>query len=143
VRCNGEMGGPGRIIINRPVQIRARVTDELKRELACEVQDALKKIEIEIQQIDSQLKRVIEMEKGGSPQAQVLKSHLDGERQKRVDRKSALIENLKDIARLEPGSEVVRGTVEGWAPVEVGDRWDRITQAAVLIENGVVTEIRD
>ncbi len=38
--------------------------------------------------------------------------------------------------------QVVQGTVEGLAQVEVGVRWDRITQASILLENGVVVEIR-
>ncbi|MGE5484667.1 MAG: YlqD family protein [Ignavibacteriales bacterium] len=137
-----EPGGPGKVIITRPVQVRARVTDHLKKQLAADVQEALKKVELEVQQLDFQMKRVAEMEKGGAPQAPVLKAHLEGERQKRLERKSGLLENLKEIANLELGSEVVQGTVEGLAQVEVGVRWDRITQASILLENGVVVEIR-
>lgn len=134
---------PGRIVITRPVQVRARVTDGLKKQLAAEAQEALKKTELEIQQLEFQIRRLAEMEKAGTPQAQALRQHFESEKQKRLERKSALLERIKEIARLEMGSEIVQGTVEGAAPVEVGNSWEKIVSAAILIEDGVVVEIRN
>ncbi|NPV71208.1 MAG: hypothetical protein HPY55_11300 [Firmicutes bacterium] len=131
------------ITVSRPVQIRAKVTEGLKKRLASELQEALRRIDLEVQQIDLQVKKAsAEIEKGGPQQVQGLKQHLELERQKRVERKSALLEKLKEIARLETGSEVVQGTVEGFATVSVGDRWEDVAQASIVLEDGVVVEIR-
>jgi len=133
-----------RLIIRRPVQIRARVTPTLKKTLAAEIQDALKRVELELQQLDFQARRLTpEFERSSPQQAQTLRAHLETERQKRQEKKAALLERLKEVARLEEGTEIVQGNVEGTVEVGVGDRWEEVMSAAIVLEDGVVVEIRD
>ncbi|MCR4398391.1 MAG: YlqD family protein [Firmicutes bacterium] len=144
-RAGGPEGAPGsakRITINRPVQVRARVTDKLKRQLAAEIQETIRRLDLELQQIEFQARRVADADKSGGQQSQAVRQHLELERQKRLERKGSLVERLKEIAKLEIGSEILQGTAEGPVNVSPGDRWDDISQAAIILEDGIVVDIR-
>jgi 2-keto-4-pentenoate hydratase/2-oxohepta-3-ene-1,7-dioic acid hydratase in catechol pathway len=54
-----------------------------------------------------------------------------------------VIRELKEIARLEPGTEIVRGTVQGTVEVRPGDDWLRLLSAEIVLEDGRVVEIRE
>ena len=73
----------------------------------------------------------------------MVRQQVETERQKRLERKSQLLDRLKDVARLEPGAEIVHGTVQGPVRVKVGDDWEKALSAEVLLEDGVVVAIRE
>lgn len=131
------------IHIQRPVTIKARVTEGLKARLRREVEGAVQQLDEEVQELESQVKRAQLTMTNLTPQQQMqLRQAVDLEKQKRHAERQALLEKAREIERLPLGSEVVQGTVQAVAQVAVGDDWDSLFATEILIEDGRVVEIR-
>lgn len=132
------------IDVLREIRVKARVTEDLKKRLAGEIQEAIRVTDAELAQLDFQVRRVLPaLEKQNQPQAAVVRQQVEAEHQKRLERKSGLLERLKDVARLEIGSEIVHGTVQGPVRVKVGDDWEKVTSAEILLVDGIVAAVRE
>ncbi len=130
------------IFIQRPVTVKARVTEALKKRLAAEFQESLRQAEAELTLIEGQLKRLGD-EGEGPAEHRAAAERLAVERQKRVEQRTRLLENIKESGRLEPGTEISQGTVQGFCQVRIGDDWDRLFQAEIAVEDGRVVAIRE
>lgn len=131
------------ITLKCPVTIKAKVTDDLKNQLAAEIQDALKKADIELQQIDFHAKRVMaEQAKQDAQGLVALRQQIDAEKQKRLDFKTHMVEKLKETAELEIGAEIVQGTLERIVEVSIGDDLNKVINTEILLENGKVISFR-
>lgn len=128
---------PPRLTVRCPVTVRVRVTDRWKLKTAGEWQEALRRTEQELLQMEAQLRRL-----QGAGEPAPWREQAQSEVRRLRERRAQLLEQLRHLARLEPGSEVVQGQVEGLAHLRVGDRWDAVTSAEVVLEDGVVVEIR-
>jgi len=127
--------------VKHPVSVKARVTPELKRRLASEVQEAMKRLDIEVGQLDFQARRVQhDAEKQSALPA--VQKQLEQEKQKRLERRQELVAKLRDIARLEDGTEIQQGTVEGMSEIVPGTDWTGIHSTEIVVEDGKVVEIR-
>ncbi|NLP41048.1 MAG: 16S rRNA processing protein RimM [Veillonellaceae bacterium] len=131
------------ITLKCPVTIKAKVTEDLKQQLAAEIQDALKKADMELQQIDFHAKRVMaEQAKQDAQGLVALRQQIDAEKQKRLDFKNHMVEKLKETAQLEIGAEIVQGTLERIVEVRIGDDLNKIVNTEILLENGKVISFR-
>lgn len=129
--------------IIRPIQVKARVTEGLKVRLAAELQDAIRQIDAEMNELDSQAKRATLTATTLSPQQQLqLRQLVESEKQKRNAEKQELLERIKQVGDLPLGSEISQGTVNATAEVGVGDDWDRLFKVEVLVEDGKVVAVR-
>lgn len=131
------------IFIQRPVTVRARVTEALKKRLAAEFQESLRQAEAELALIEGQMKGLGEESEGAAAERRATIERLGAERQKRVEQRTRLLENIKESGRLEPGTEISQGTVQGFCQVRIGDDWDRLFQAEIVVEDGRVVAIRE
>lgn len=128
--------------ILRPVTVKARVTDGLKSRLASEIRQGIQLLDDELQQLESQIKRA-QLTAAISPQQQIqLRQLVEQERAKRADRKSQLEEEGRAIAQLPIGSEIVQGTAQFLATIEVGADFDALSSMEVVVEDGKVIAIR-
>lgn len=133
-----------RMTLKCPVTIKAKVTDELKRKMIAELQDGIKKVDLEIQQVDFQGKRMLtEQAKVDAQGLPGLRQQIDMERQKRLDFKNHLLQKLKETEAIENGSEVVQGTLERIVEVNVGDDMQSIMNAEILLEDGKIVAFRN
>ncbi|MGI6091461.1 MAG: YlqD family protein [Negativicutes bacterium] len=131
------------ITLKCPVTIKAKVTEDLKQQLAAEIQDALKKADMELQQIDFHAKHVMaEQAKQDAQGLVALRQQIDAEKQKRLDFKNHMVEKLKETAQLEIGAEIVQGTLERIVEVRIGDDLNKIVNTEILLENGKVISFR-
>jgi len=127
----------------RPVLVKVVVTDNYKRAAAMELQDAIKRLEVELQRLDFQEKKLVaELEKKNPQGATAARQHLEQERQRMVDNRQRLLDRLKDVGQLPLGSEVVYGKMESPVEVKVGDDWRRVLGVEIVLQDGVVTAIR-
>ena len=127
-----------------PVAIKAKVTEGLKSQMAAEIQDAIKKADMELQQIDFHAKRVMaEQAKIDAQGLTGLRQQIEAERQKRIDFKNHMVERLKETAQLEIGSEVTQGNIERLITVSVGDDLHKMLNAEILLEDGKILAIRE
>jgi hypothetical protein len=132
------------ITLKCPVTIKAKVTEELKKHLAAEIQENIKKADLELQQIEFHAKRIMaEQAKQDAQGLIAVRQQIDGERQKRIDFKNHLLDKLKETAQLELGSEIVQGTLERFVDVKVGDDLPKLMNAEILLEDGKILAFRN
>ncbi len=126
-----------------PVTIKAKVTEDLKSRLAAEIQDGIKKADIELQQIEFHAKRVMaEQAKQDAQGLVALRQQIEEEKQKRFEFKNHMTEKLKETAKLEIGAEIVQGTMERFITVSVGDDLHKLMGSEILLEDGKVIAFR-
>lgn len=135
--------GPS-LLVKRQVTVKARLTEALRQKLAADFQDAVRKLDVELSQLEFQGKRLqSEAEKQGPERAAAVSSQLTGERQKRQEQKQRILESLKELGKMPLGTEIVQGSVESLAEIRLGDRLALVTAAEVVVEDGIVVAIRD
>jgi len=128
--------------ILRPVTIKARVTEGLKARLTAELNAAIQQLDAEMNELESQVKRA-QLTASISPQQQLqLHQLVEQERAVRADKKAQLQQEISHIQALPLGSEVVQGTVQAVASVNVGDNLDAIMATEIVVEDGKVIAIR-
>ncbi len=126
-----------------PVTVKAKVTADLKTRLAAEIQDAIRKADMELQHIDLYARKVMaEQAKQDAQGLTALRQQIDMEKSKRLEVKSRMTERLKETAELELGSEIVQGTMERTVTVSVGDDLHAIMSAEILLEDGKIIAFR-
>ena len=132
------------LLVKRQVTVKARLTEALRQKLAADFQDAARKLDIELSQLEFQSKRLLaEAERQGPERAAAVSAQLSGEKQKRQDQKRRIIDSLKELGQMSLGTEIVQGSVESLAEVRVGDHLGLVTVAEIVVEDGVVVAIRD
>lgn len=132
------------ITIKRPVTVKVKVTDSFKKLAAQEVQDGIKKVELELQHLEFQAKRLMaELEKQNPAGISAAKQQLEQQKQKRLEAKTKLMERLKNLAKLAIGEEVVQGTLDTITELKVGDAWSNIYAVEVVVCDNRVIEIRN
>lgn len=127
----------------RPVLVKVKVTESYKKAAAVELQDAIRRIELELQHLDFQEKRLVsELEKKNPQGIPAARQHLEQERQRRAESRQKLIERLKDVGQMALDSEVVYGKMESPFELRVGDDWRKVLGVEVVLQDGIVTAIR-
>ncbi len=132
-----------RITVRRPVTVLARVTASLKAEMKAEIRSRLERLGLQLRQLDLQESRLAgqssDHERKGMEQ---VLSEIEREREKRRNEIRQLLAREREVEQLDVGSEVRRGTVDAEAQVAVGDRWEDLLDWELVLEDGVVVEIR-
>ena len=132
------------ITLKCPVTIKAKVTEELKKNLAAEIQENIRKADVELQQIEFHAKRMLNEQAMADAQGlTALRQQIDGETQKRLEYKNHMTEKLKETAQLELGAEIAQGTLEQIVTVKVGDDLHKFMNAEILLEDGKVIAFRN
>jgi len=127
----------------RPVLVKVKVTENYKKALAAELQDAIRRVELELQHLDFQEKRMLsELEKKNPQGIPAAKQDLDQERQRRLEGRQKLIDRLKEVGQLAMGSEVIFGKMESPVELKVGDDWQQVIGVEIILQDGVVSDIR-
>ena len=131
------------LTVKRTVIVKVKVTEEFKKQMASEVQEAIRKLDAELQQLDFQIKRMVaELEKKNPAGIPAAKQHVENEKQKRIRAKDKLTEQLKNIGNTAIGSEVVQGTLESMTQINVGDDWNEIVGVEVVVCDNKIIDIR-
>lgn len=135
------MSGP--LTIKRTIVVKAKVTEEFKKQMASELQDAIRNLDAELQQLDFQEKRmVLELERKNLSAIPAARQQVEKERQKRMQARTRLTEQLKSMGQLAIGSEVAQGTLESITEINVGDDWNDIFGIEVVVCDNKIIEIR-
>ncbi|MEW6696201.1 MAG: YlqD family protein [Bacillota bacterium] len=130
------------LTITRPVLVKVRVTDNYKKNLAMELRQTAARLELELQQIELQARKLQELSKKNPGGVEAALAQLEQEKQRRLDTRLKLLDKIKEVGKLENGSEVLQGKVESFVQVQVGDDWNRLMNAEIVIQDGKVVEIR-
>lgn len=131
------------LTVKRPVVVKVKVTEKFKNQMAAEIQETVRKLDAELQQLDFQIKRMVsELEKKNPAGIPAAKQQVETEKQKRIQAKGKLTEQLKNIGKIAIGSEVVQGTMESITEINVGDDWQDIMGVEIIICDNKIIEIR-
>ncbi|HWR28791.1 MAG TPA: YlqD family protein [Negativicutes bacterium] len=132
------------ITLKCPVTVKSKVTEILKEQLIAEIQEAMAKVDMELQQIEFHAKRLMTEQVRSDVQGlTALRQQIDGEKQKRMELKSHMQEKLKETSQLELGAEIVQGTMEQLVTVQEGDDLQKLMGREILLEDGKILAIRE
>ena len=130
--------------IKLPVSVKAKVTESLKKQLIAEVQYAIKKVDMELEQIEFHARRLLtEQAKIDAQGLAAVRQQIEGEKQQRLAMKNDMTNKLQEAEALELGAEIVRGTLERMVTVAVGDNIRQLMGAEILVEDDKVIAFRD
>ncbi|NMB44889.1 MAG: hypothetical protein GX998_00585 [Firmicutes bacterium] len=133
-----------KITINRPVVWKSIVTDRLRRELSQELERAINRLDMEIQQLEFQAKRILpELERQNLKRAMEMRQQLEDEKQKRRETRERLGDQMQEVSNLPTGQEIARGTLESWVEVSVGDDISKILYVELVTRDDEVIELRE
>lgn len=125
------------------VPVKSKVTESLKTNMVAKMQETIKKLDLELQNIEFQTKRtVIELEKQNPPGITAAKKHFETERNKRLKAKEQLTQQIKQVGKLPLGSEIVQGNLDVIAELKVGDNWQEVLGVEVVVCDDRIVEIR-
>lgn len=132
------------VLIKRTVVLRAIVTDKLKEQVSAELQAAADEVEQRVQQLDFSTKAYItDLQRADLQRAMAVRKQVEAEKQKQTELRDALLERKAEIAELENGTEVVRGTIESFVEVNEGDDLALIMGGTEIVtKDDVVVEMR-
>lgn len=131
------------ITVNRPIVIKAIVTESFKRLYMQDLEDAIKRVESLVEQLDTQIRRS-ELERQVTPQARAIRQQLELERSRQDATRVELTMRLREAEQLEQNSEFTQGTVEGSVEVGIGDNlFNRIGRTEIIVKDGIILEIRE
>ena len=131
------------ITVSRPVVIKAVVTESFKRLYIQDLEEAMKRVDAIVLQIDTQIRRA-ELERQVSPQSRAVRQQLELERARQEATKAELSMRLREAQELALNAEFPQGTVESLVEVSVGDNlFDKIGRTELVVKDGIVLEIRE
>ena len=139
------------ISLKVPVTIKAKLTEKLKAKIINDLEEGIKRAELEVQQIDIQVKRVMQENQPENPDAptpdefqrlQAIQAHFGQERQKRLEYRAEALARKEETEKLVIGAEIVQGTLERQMEVHIGDDMREIMNVEVLVEDDKIIAIR-
>ncbi|MBU2701223.1 ribosomal protein S6 [Sporomusaceae bacterium BoRhaA] len=131
------------VTLKCPVTIKAKVTENLKKQLTSDIEEAIKRADTELQQIDFQGKRALAEQAKQDAQGLVgLRQQINAEMQKRIDFKAQMEAKLKETTELEIGVEIVQGTLEQFVTLGMGDDLNQAMSTEILLEDGKIIALR-
>ena len=139
------------ISLKMPVTIKAKLTEKLKAKILGELEDGIKRAELEVQQLNIQEKRVMQEnqpEDAENPtpeeiqRLQSIQAHFGQERQKRLQYREEAMARKEETEKLVLGAEIVQGTLERQVEVHVGDDMRELMNVEVLVEDDKIIAIR-
>jgi F0F1-type ATP synthase membrane subunit b/b' len=121
------------------------VTEDFKKELRQELQEAADATQRRIEQMDVQSRRFLaDLQRTDLTQAMAARRQIEAERRRHEALKQDILRQIEETDKLDLGSEYPRGTLEGFVEVTVGDDLiKKISGSEIVIKDGVIVEIRE
>ena len=129
-----------KMFVRVPVAVKAKVTEDLKMKIIGDVQDTIKKMDLELEHFEFQAKKALAQAAGDLSVLPALRSQIDAERSKRQAEAEA---RLKRAEALEIGAEIGHGTLERTVEIGIGTDLDALARAEILTEDGKIIAFRD
>jgi len=132
------------VTVRRSVLLKAIVTDKLKEEVSAELQEAADEIARRIEELDTAGRRYItDLQRTDLQRAMALRSQVETEKRRQDEVRARLLQRREEVGTWEKGTEVVRGTIEGYVEVNEGDNLAVLLGGTELVvEDDTVKAIR-
>lgn len=139
------------VSLKMPVTIKAKLTEKLKERILSDLEEGIKRAELEVQQLNIQEKRVMQENQPADEEnptsdeiqrLQAIQAHFGEERQKRLQYRAEAMARKEETEKLVLGAEIVQGTLERQVDVHVGDDMRELMNVEVLVEDDKIIAIR-
>jgi len=132
------------VTVKRSVLLKAIVTERLKTEVAAELQEAADEIARRIEELDTAGRRYItDLQRTDLQRAMALRTQVETEKKRQQEVRDQLLARREEVGKWEMGTEVTRGTIEGFVEVNEGDNLAVLLGGTELVvEDDVVKTIR-
>ncbi|MBC8232503.1 hypothetical protein H8E77_23385 [bacterium] len=133
------------LYVKRPVLIKNIVTENFKTQMIEEFNNAIKQIEIRLEQIEFRGKRMIaDIGKKDQRKVSGLQKELNQEHERQGQLKEELEQKLAEIEKLQVGELFISGVYDSPVKIEVGDNiMEKLSQAEIIVQDGVVIQIAE
>jgi len=132
------------LIIKRPVILKNIVTEKFKQQLMEDLSNAVKQIDIRINQMNFQEKRISSTDKQQKKKIAMMREELRQERNRQEQIKNDLQKRLEQIPQLEVGSEFIGGNYDAPVKIEIGDNIRaKLFPAEIIVKDGIVVDIKE
>jgi uncharacterized protein YdhG (YjbR/CyaY superfamily) len=132
------------MFLKQTVLLKVIVTEEFRKELLEKLREAVKEIDLGVEQLETQGRRyLLGMDPQNIQQMMALRQEIEEEKRKQELVKAQLNEKIKEVESLPLGSEYLQGTMEGMVEVKVGDDlFQKVARQEIVIKDGIIIEIR-
>ncbi len=136
------------IVLNMPVTVKAKLTKKLKTKLLKDLDEDIKRAELEMQQLEIEKKRALQENTVLNPTAadrqrlDSARQHFESALQKRADFCEQAQQRKDEMEKLVFGAEIIQGTVERQVEVHIGDDMRELMNVEVLVEDDKIIAIR-
>lgn len=131
------------MFVRVPVAVKAKVTEDLKLKIIGDLQNTIKKLELDLEQFEFQAKKALSKAANDFSVLPALREQIEIERNKRQAAKNEAEAKLKRAEALELGAEIGHGTLERTVEITVGTDLDALMGAEILTEDGKVIAFRE
>jgi len=129
------------LIVKRPVVLKNIVTEEFKKQLNSDLNNTIKQIDLRIDQINFQERRIIANKQNRKEITAVLEE-LRQEKARQEKIKNDLQKRLNEILQLEVDTEFISGTYDAPVKIEIGDNIrQKLSPAEIVVKDGIVVDI--
>jgi predicted transcriptional regulator len=125
--------------ILQSVVVKQVLTENSKKELLNNFESNLFRLRKECEQLQFEQKK---LEKNSKLLLKDIRNQFENELKKRTEKMKMINFQIDQLNHLELGSEIKEKEVQAIIDVQVGDCWDNINQAEIVIKDGIVQEIR-
>ncbi len=132
-----------RMFVRVPVAVKAKVTEDLKLKIIGDLQNTIKKLELDLEQFEFQAKKALSKAANDFSVLPALREQIEIERNKRQAAKNEAEAKLKRAEALELGAEIGHGTLERTVEITIGTDLDALMGAEILTEDGKVIAFRE
>lgn len=133
------------ITVRRSIGVRVIVTEEFKKELEQELQQAASEAQRRIEQMDLQSRNVLaDFQRTDISQAMQARRQIEAERRRYDTLRQDVQRQIEEVGKLELGSEYPRGTIEGVVEINEGDDLiKKLSGSEIVLKDNVVVEVRE
>lgn len=137
------------IQLKRQVTVKTKVTDNFRTRAKGELDNELKLIDTQMQQLEAQfqyslqqLEKVAQQGQNVQGQLQQLNQEAQQKRSQMASVKMQISSELGNLDKIENGQYIVTGMLENTVDLRLGDNlYDHLQNAEILVEDGVITAI--
>ncbi len=136
--------------LKRQVTVKTLVTDKFRERAQGELNNELKLIDTQLQQLEAQYQHSLQQLEKVAQQGQNVQKQLQQLNQEAQQRRSQLAslkmqvsQELGNLDKVENGQFVVTGLLESFVDIRPGDNiYEKMMNAEMIVEDGVVKSIR-
>ncbi|NET11111.1 MAG: hypothetical protein F6K16_41790 [Symploca sp. SIO2B6] len=139
------------LLLKRPINIKVVVTEPWKNEVQTQLQGQINRFDGQLQQLETQGQQAIlqvqqnpnnQPENVVQQQINSVQNQVNTKKNEILQKKNQALQQLDQVQKLEMGQEVGQGQVESFFTIQQGDNLVKKMQVEVLLEDGVIKEIR-